>query len=306
MDRFIALRVFVAVADQGGFAAGARQLGMSPPAVTRAVAALEAQLGVSLLRRSTRVVQLTEAGRGFLADARRILADLAAAEAAATGAHVEVNGALTVTAPVMFGQKYVVPVVLDVLAAYPRLSVRLLLRDGILDLLEHEVDVAVRIARLQPGSSDVAVRVGEVRRVTCAAPGYLTRRGAPETPEQLTAHECIVVVGSQTRSEWRYVDRRKGGSRELVVRPHGRLSVDSIPACLDAALAGHGIIRPLSYQVAEPLAAGRLSLLLEPFAPPPTPVQLLYRDGRRAPARVRTFVTAAAERLKSALRTLRV
>src|SRR5262245_52967647 len=181
MDRLDAMRVFIAVAEAQGFAAAARRLAMSPPAVTRAVAALEERLGARLLHRTTRMVRLTEAGTRFLADCRRILGEIEGAEASAAGAYASPRGQLTLTAPVMFGRMHVAPLVLDFLARHRDVSIRLVMLDRIADLMEEGIDVAVRIAHL-PDSALTALRVGAVRRVVCASPAYLKAHGTPEAP----------------------------------------------------------------------------------------------------------------------------
>src|SRR5690606_6801626 len=218
MDKISGMRVFIAVAEAGGFAPAARQLGLSPPAVTRAIAALEERIGTRLLHRTTRLVKLTEAGARFLVDARRILAEIEEAEAAAAGDHARPRGLLTVTAPVLFGRMHVAPVVLDFLELHPEVSVRLLLLDRVTDLLDEGIDVALRIAHL-PDSSLNAVRVGSVRRVACAAPAYLDRRGTPVVPADLAGHDTIGFGLSQTEREWVF----GSGLKLQRVRPASRL-----------------------------------------------------------------------------------
>ena len=190
MDRLDSMRVFVAVAEQQGFAAAARRLGLSAPSVTRAVAALEERIGGPLLQRTTRALRLTEAGARYLADCKRILAEIDDAEASAAGSHRDPKGQLGITAPVMFGRMHVAPLLLDFLDRHPLVTARLLLLDRVVDLLEEGLDVALRIAHL-PDSALHAVRVGAVRRVVCAAPGYLRRNGVPERPADLASHSAI-------------------------------------------------------------------------------------------------------------------
>jgi DNA-binding transcriptional LysR family regulator len=293
MDRFHLMQVFVAVAESEGFAAGARRLNLSPPAVTRAVAALEAQLGVKLLRRSTRQVRTTEAGARYLDDARRLLADLAAAEEAAAGINAEPRGALTVTAPVLFGQMFVMPGIVDYLARYPQTQVDALFVDRVVNLIDEGIDVGLRIGEL-PDSSLRARRVGAVRMVLCASPDYLRRHGRPESPDALAAHAVISSSAGSHAFDWRFSTPE--GNRPVTVRP--RLSVTTNDGALSAALAGFGITRLLSYQVAQPVADGRLEILLPEFEPAPRPVHLVHREGRHGPAKVRAFVDLLAERLR--------
>lgn len=298
MDRLAAMRVFVAVADHGGFAAAARALGLSAPAATRAVAALEERLSCRLLHRTTRQVRLTDAGATYLADCRRILAEVDEAEAAATGAHGEPRGVVCVTAPVLFGRRYVAPALLDFLDRHPAVSLRCLYVDRVVDLLDEGFDVAVRIARL-PDSGLVAVRLGMVRRVVCAAPSLLAACGIPERPEALETLPTVSFAPALHDDEWRF-----GEGREAVrVRPRSRLTVNVGDVAIAAAVAGRGFIRTLSYQVAEELADGRLVAVLERFEPPPVPVQLVHAGGRRASARVRALVDFLAAALRARLAT---
>lgn len=297
MDRLDGMRVFVAVAEAAGFAPAARALRLSPPAVTRAVAALEDRIGSRLLHRTTRTVRLTEAGARFLADARRILAELDEAEATAAGAHAEPRGQVAVTAPLLFGGMHVAPVVLDFLARYPEVSARTLFVDRVVDLMDEGMDVAVRIAVL-PDSTLSAVRVGHVRRVVCASPDYLARHGTPQAPRDLEAVDCIGFQSAALPAPWVFPGRA-GGTE--TVRPRMRLLVNNADVAVEAAAAGHGVARVLSYQTAEAVRDGRLAILLADHEPPPIPVQLVHLEGRRAAARVRAFVDFAAERLRRVL-----
>lgn len=291
MDRFEAMRVFAAVADGGGFAAAARQLGLSPPAVTRAVAALEERIGTRLLRRTTRVVRLTEAGERYLADCKRILGELDEAEASAAGAHAEPRGTLHVTASVMFGRLYVAPILFDFLAEHPGVVARALLVDRIVDLVEEGIDVAVRIAHL-PSSGLHAVRVGQVRRVLCASPEYLARRGVPRTPADLERHHAIVFASGPGGPDWSFSGR-------VSARPRTQLIVNSVEMTIAAAVAGQGLARVLSYQIAPELAAGRLQIVLEEYEPSKLPIHVVHAEGRQAAARVRAFVDHAVARLRA-------
>lgn len=293
MDKVGSMRVFIAVAEAQGFAPAARQLGMSPPAVTRAIAALEERIGTRLLHRTTRIVRLTEAGARFLADARRILAEIDEAEAAAAGDHARPRGLLTVTAPVMFGRMHVAPVVSEFLSLYPEVSVRLLLLDRVTDLLEEGIDLAVRIAHL-PDSSLNAAKVGGVRRVTCAAPAYLERRGEPQHPSDLPQHDTIGFWAQGAEAEWVFGPDAK----PFRIRPPARMVVNAADVAIAAALAGHGITRVLSYQIAEPLRQGRLRLVLQAYERPPIPIHLVHAEGRRVSARLRAFLDFATDRLR--------
>lgn len=290
------MQTFVVIAETGGFASAARRLGVSPPVVTRAVASLEAHLGGQLLTRTTRKVRLTQAGARYLEDAKRLLADLDDVESAVSGAHTEPRGVLNVTASTTFGRLHVAPLILDFLDQHPRVSVHAVLNDRVLDLVDEGIDVAVRIAQLSD-SSFTALRVGEVRRVLCASPSYLRKRGVPESPEALAKHEVVVFSQERSAPAWSF----EGPKGKLSVRPPARLVVNVSEVGIQAALAGRGITRVLSYMVASELRAGRLKLLLEDYEPEPLPVHLVYREGRRAPARVRAFVDFMSQRLKQRL-----
>lgn len=293
MDRIQAMTVFQAVAETGGFAAAARRLGLSPPTATRAVADLEARLGAKLLHRTTRAVGLTDAGRRYLADCRRILADLAEAERHAAGVHAAPTGEVKVSASVLFGRLAVAPALLDLLDTYPRLTFSALFVDRIVNIAEEDVDVAVRIADL-PDSGLQAIRVGEVRRVVCAAPAYLERYGAPAVPADLARHATLDFVNASRSDAWSF---RRDGKTETA-RHRARLTVNAADAAIAAAKAGKGLTRVLSYMVAEDVAAGRLVLVLEDVAPPPAPVHVLHREPGLTSARVRAVVDGLVAALR--------
>lgn len=294
MDRFETMRVFVAVAEHNSFAAAGRRLGLSAPAVTRAVAALEARLGAALLRRTTRSVQVTDAGARFLADAKRLLRELDDAEQNARGAHSAPTGQLTVTAPLMFGRIHVAPVVLEMLAKYPDVRVRTLFSDQVIDLMEEGVDVAVRIGTL--GSSSLrAIRVGAVRRVVCASPAYLEQHGTPSTPQDLAKHALLGFVGISEHRLWSF--RVNGKLEAFEVQP--RLTVNTADVAIQAACEDRGLTRVLSYQVDAELRAGKLKRVLAGYEPAPVPIHVLHASGKRVPARVRAFVDLAAAHFKA-------
>ncbi|AKF11601.1 Transcriptional regulator, LysR family protein [Sandaracinus amylolyticus] len=296
VDRLEAMRAFVAVAEERGFASAARRLAMSPPAVTRAIASLEERIGTRLLHRTTRVVRLTDAGERYLADCKRILRDLEDAETIAAGLHAEPRGRLAVTAPATFGRLHVAPIVLELLERHPLLSVRALFVDHVVDLAEEGVDVAVRIAHL-PDSSMRAVRVGTVRRVVCASPAYLEAHGAPRSPAELADRELIAFSGSGALRDWTFESQ----GETQVITPHARLIVNGAELAIAAALAGRGLTRVLSYQVEPELRAGRLRVVLEDHEPPPIPVHVVHREGRAVAAKVRAFVDLATTRLRAVL-----
>ena len=295
MDRLQAMTTFVAVVDCGGFASAARKLDLSPPVVTRAVAELEERLGLRLLTRTTRVVRVTEAGARYAEDCRRILAEIEEAETAATGAHAEPRGTLVLTAPVLFGHMYVTPVLVRYLQLHPEVDAQCLFLDRMVNVVEEGIDVAVRIAVL-PDSSLQAIRVGHVRPVVAASPAYLEAHGVPTRPEDLATH-TIISPGSitQPQQDWRFKD----GGHVLMQRVSRRMRTTSNDSAISAALAGLGITRLLSYQLAPHIAAGTLVPLLQEFESEPVPIHVLHHEGRRVTRKVRSFVDMTVEALRS-------
>lgn len=291
MDRLDELSLLVAVIDAGGLAAAGRRLRRSPAAMTRALAALEERAGARLIERTTRKLAPTEAGRELADRARRLLADYEAA--LETSAPNAVRGLLRITGPTVFGARHLVPVVNGFLALHPGVSAEVTLHDRNLDLIESEQQVALRIGALAD-SSLLARRVGSVRRVTIASPDYLARRGQPKTPADLADHDTILTTVVATSPEWRF----EAGGRPRAVRLDPRLRVNSVEAALAAVVAGQGVGRALSYQVAEEVADGRLIRLLRDFEPAPLPVQLLTAGGRFMPPLVRAFLDHATPELE--------
>jgi DNA-binding transcriptional LysR family regulator len=291
MDRLDAMRVFVSVATRGSFAEASRSLRLSPSAVTRAVAWLEDELGLSLLTRTTRSLRLTERGAIFLESCRQILDDLDDAERRVKGEDADPRGEMTVAAPVMFGRLHVTPIVDGLLRAYPALKVRLLLSDRNVHLVEEGVDVAVRIGALAD-SSMVTTTLGAVSRVLVASPAYLARRGIPVAPADLAVHDLIAFEGLASSDEWNFATL----DRPLRIEP--RLSINSVDAALAAAEAGLGITRALSYQVEAAVRERRLSLVLQAFATAPTPVSAVHPARRIGSANVAAFTKAAREHFR--------
>ncbi|WP_047535267.1 LysR family transcriptional regulator [Methylotenera sp. N17] len=296
MDRLNMMAIFIAVAEQEGFAGAARLLNISPPAVTRAVAALEAHLGVKLFNRTTRFVRLTEAGQRYAEDARRIIAAADEADEAATGINAEPKGHLVVTAPVLFGRSYVIPGISDYLQKYKNTEVTALFLDRIVNLLEEGVDVGIRIGEL-PDSSYKALRVGQVRRVLCASPSYLAEHGIPSTPDALVKHQLIVAGAISATVDWRF--ENDGSPVSIRIKP--RLRVTSNDAAIEAAVLGLGITRLLSYQIATQLASGELKIIMREFEPKPMPINIIHREGRYASAKIRSFVDLMSTRLRNDL-----
>jgi DNA-binding transcriptional LysR family regulator len=289
MDRVEDIEAFVEVAGQASFSAAARRLNRSAAAVTRAVADLEARLGVRLLNRTTRAVSLTDAGQRFLGGARRVLADLVEIEQAAAGQGLAPRGELAITAPILFGRLHVLPIVTAFLKDYADVSARLMLLDRPVDLVEEGLDVAIRIGPL-PDSSAIATRLGQLRRVMVASPAYLERRGAPSTLGDIAAHDVIMFGGL---GRWEFA--------EGAVRVVPRLSVTTAEAAIDAAAAGLGITRVLSYQAVDGLKRGTVAQVLAHLRAEETPVHLLYPGGAHPPPKLRAFVDFAVPRLRREL-----
>jgi len=291
MDRWQGMRIFVKVAETGGFAEAARHLNMSAPAVTRAVAGMEDLVGARLFVRTTRSVKLTEAGTRYVEDCRRILSDIAEAEAAAGGSYARPSGTLAVTAASMFGQMHVLPIVTEYLDAYPEMAARTLFIDRPVNIIEEGIDVAVRIGHL-PDSGFTAVRVGAVRRVVCGAPAYFEQHGVPEIPADLRHHRIVASTGAWASPDWRF-------ARDQRVTVEPALQCNTNEAVIATAIEGWGLTRVLHYQIGPALAAGKLRIVLEDCEEPPLPVHVLHPEGRHAPAKVRAFVDMAVARLRA-------
>jgi DNA-binding transcriptional LysR family regulator len=286
------MKVLLAVAEAESFAAGAKSLGMSPPSVTRVIAGLEKRLGTLLLARSTRSLRLTEAGRRYVEDCKRILLDLEEAEELATGSTLRARGNLTVTAPVMFGELFLIPLITEYLALHPEVAINALLVDRVVSMAEEGVDVAIRIGPLADNGLQ-AVQVGQIRPVVCAAPAFLDQVGRPTLPEALLAAPIVMSSASSLLTDWQF----NVTGNAMTLQPKPRLMVSSNQAAINAARLGWGFTQVLSYQVAEWVAQGELEIVLDGFAMPAQPVHVLYQEGRRVPAKVRTFVDFCASRL---------
>jgi DNA-binding transcriptional LysR family regulator len=298
MDRLAAIRVFVTVAEAGSLSAAGRKLGMPLSTVSRHLKALEDELDTRLITRTTRKLTLTEPGRSYAATCRQVLDELDDAEHRVTGVHAEPRGELALTAPVLFGRLHVLPIVAAFLNAFPRVAARMLLVDRVVDLVEEGLDIGVRIGTL-PDSTLRATRVGAIRYIACASPNYLARAGIPETPSELSRHQCISFNPISPPERWTF----GGGNRESRVTVAPRLVVNSADAAIDAAQAGLGVVRVLSYQAEESLAEGSLRLILKDFEPEPIPVNLIHREDRLPQSKVQSFIAFAAPRLRQVLRS---
>ncbi len=299
MDRFNELKVFVSVAENGGFAKAAARLRSSPPAVTRTVAALEQRVGVQLFNRTTRMVSMTEAGRRFLEHARRILTDLDVAESELAGESTMPSGHLTITSPVTMGRMMLPSIVTDFLHAQPHVTAKVLLFDRITNLIEEGIDVGLRVGQL-PDSSLIARQVGEVGRILVASPAYLSKHGRPKDPTDLKRHSMIAFTGLLPSREWVFGEAKT--ARRITLKP--RFEINDAAAAIAAAEGGGGITIALSYMVARQIGERRLQQVLGSFAPSAVPVQLVYPESRLVAPKVRAFVDYAAPKLRSALRGL--
>ena len=292
MDRFEAMGVLLAVVETGSLSAAGRKLGMPLASISRHVADLEARVKAQLLVRSPRRVSLTDAGRDYVAACRRIVDDVTEAEREVSGEYRAPRGELLVTAPIVFGRLHVVPVLAAFLDEYPDVDARLALGDRVVSLSEEPVNVAVRIGEL-PDSSLVASRVGAIRRVVCGSPGYFAGHGTPRRPADLSTHRCVTFDALSSGQAWTF------GDRSVPVR--SRLVVNTAEAAVDAAIAGVGVTRVLSYQADAAVRAGLLRPVLADFEPPPIPVSLVYARPGRLPLKLRAFLDFALPRLRARL-----
>jgi DNA-binding transcriptional LysR family regulator len=296
MDRFDAMSVTLAVVEAGSLSAASRRLGMPLATVSRRISELEARLKTRLLNRSSRQMTLTDSGRLYVEACRRILEDVEQAERAAAGEYRAPKGLLTITAPVVLGRVHVLPVALEFLEAHPKIDLRLVLTDSLLSLLEHNIDLAVRIGVL-PDSNLIATRIGAIRRVVCASPAYLAARGRPNRPADVSGHDCITFENLASSGSWIF----RSANRERAVAVHSRLSVTTAEAAIDAAIAGLGMTRVLSYMIEDMVQAGLLEIVLETFEPAPWPVNLVYAEKGLVPLKLRTFLDWATPRFKARL-----
>lgn len=291
MDRFSAMKIFVKVAETGSFAEAARVLCMSAPAVTRAVASLEETIGTRLFIRTTRAVKITAAGAVYLEDCRRILAAIESSEVAAQHAHTAPSGVLTVTAPALFGQLFVLPILMEYLGENPNVNGRTMFVNRVTNLVHEDIDVAVRIGHL-PDSSYYAIPVGQVRNLVCGAPTYFDTHGVPHQPGDLAKHRIVAATNSWVAQEWSF------GDPAYSMTVHPRLLCNTDEAAIAAALAGWGITRMLAYKVAEYLQAGRLLTVLSEYEEPPIPIHVVHSEGHHASAKVRMFIEKLVEQLR--------
>ena len=301
MDRLEAMSVFIAVVEAGSLSAASRRLHIPLATVSRKISELEAHLKARLLTRSNRQIVPTEAGRSFFVACRRIVQDADAAEREASGEYRMPKGQLLLTAPIALGRLYLLPIVSDFLKEHPDIDVRLALADHRLNLVEDRIDVALRAGKLRDSSS-VATKVGAIRRLVCASPAYLVRRGTPTHPDDLKDHDLITFENTVSPQEWTFIV----GKSERSFPIHSRLVVSTAEAAVDAAVSGLGLAHTIDYQIHALRRAAALTVALETFMPPAYPVYLIYDRSAKLPSKTRTFLDYATVRLKKALRALAV
>ncbi|WP_392889408.1 LysR family transcriptional regulator [Pseudomonas migulae] len=293
MDRYHEMRMFEALSERPSLASAARRLNVSGPTVIRAVARLEARLGVTLLLRSTQGVALTPAGAGFMADCTRILKAIDEAEASAKGLHIQARGNLTVVMPLLFTRYVITPLLTRYMDLYPEVRLYAHYHDRLPNLNEEGVDVAVLVGDL-PSSSLIARPVGHVRYIVCGSPGYLAAKGEPSVPQDLNDHRLVATQGYRDRVQWDFQEHGEPFS----IKARSRLSCATVQTAIDAAASGAGLIRCLSYPVYGYLNSGRLRRVLQPYELPALPVHVVYREGRKASMRLRSFVDFIVDALR--------
>jgi len=293
MDKFSAMKTFVRIVEAGSLTNAANSLDTSLPTVVRTLAALERELGVTLLKRTTRRIHLTDEGTQYLERCRDILAATQEAEDILVARRSEPVGRLSVTASVAFGRRYLTPIVYRFLQRYPKVTADVMLVDRVVDLIDEGMDAAIRIAHLRD-SSLVAIEVGRVRRVVCASEKYLRRHGVPQIPNDIRAHRCIRHLGLSPRNEWHF----HVGNRQQGVPIASVLTCNEIDGAVDACTEGLGLGMFLSYMVAPYRKAGQLKYVLEDFETEPMPVQVVYPQTRLMSNRVRVFVDECVGKLR--------
>lgn len=292
MDRVTSMRVFVQAANEGSLSSAARHLGMSPAMATKHANALEARLGVKLFHRSTRRLNLTEAGSNYLKACQRILPEIDEAEAAATSQRVKATGLLRMNLPLSFGIRFIAPLISEFSRRHPEVNIELGLNDAELDLIAGSWDMAVRIGLLADSPLQ-ARRLGDSAMLVCAAPGYLDLRGVPRRVADLIQHNCLsyTLSAKHGRQHWSF-----GAGGEHRVSVHGNLAANNGDALLAAAVRGQGIIYQPEFIVGEALARGELVVLaLDKPAVELGGIHALYPPDRRPPAKVRVMIDYLAE-----------
>lgn len=296
MDRLEAMSIIVAVTETGSFSAASRRLKKPVATVSRMVAELEARLKAQLFQRSSRQMTLTDAGRSYIEACKRIIEQVDDAEREVSGEYRIPKGDLAITSPWGLGHIHLMPIAVEFMNAYPEIALRLVLTDRIVDTVEENIDISIRIGNLAD-SNLIATKVGSVRFVLCASPGYLAEHGHPSEPTELAAHDCISIDSVAPQPSWKFI---KDG-REMVVPIRSRLTVSDSEAAIEAAIAGAGITRVMSYKMEAARRAGQLVLMLEEYEQEPWPVHIVYAERKPVPLKLRAFLNWTTPRLKARL-----
>lgn len=298
MDRLDAMSILIKVVETGSLSAASRRLGAPLPTISRKISELEAHLDARLLIRSTRKLILTDAGAAYVAACKRILEQVGDAERAASGEYSTPKGDLIITAPIVFGRLHVLPAITEFLAMYPEIDVRLVLSDRNMDLIGDQIDIALRVGPL-PDSSLVATRVGAVSRVVCGSPAYFAAHGIPKAPAELSALTAVVFDATGSVNSWNFLMPDSKAVQAVAIHP--RLAVNTAEAAIDAAIAGVGVTRVLSYQVTHAVMQRKLQIVLSNYEPDPLPVSLVYGGQGLLPLKIRAFLDFAAPRIRARL-----
>ncbi len=298
MDTFAALKAFIAVIEEGGFAPAGRRMGLVTSSVTRQIDALEESLGTQLLNRSTRSVTLTGPGETYFEHAMRILGDLENANLEVSEGDGPPRGTLRVSLPVVFAHLHIAPIIPAFCRRYPHIQLELTMSDDIIDLVGERMDLAIRLGSVE-NSNLVARKIAVHRRVVCASPDYLGQWGEPLTPAALTEYNCLLFTYSKNSNIWRF-----SGHSEAIVRVAGNLRANNSEVLREAAIGGMGIALMPSWLVGEDIEAGRLRVLLPEWRSglgsiTDGGIYAVYLPNRRTSKKVRAFVDFLMERIGS-------
>lgn len=291
MNKLKAIEVFLTVIDMQGFAAAARRLNISAPSVSRIVKDLEDELDVLLLKRTTRSFTLTNTGQAFYNDCKVVMDKLQDAEIAAKSQYKTPIGHLKITAPAMFGALFVTPIITEFLSLYPKIKISTFFSDTLVNLIEDDIDVAIRIGQLE-NSSLIAKKIGSVEWVVCGTPEYLEKNGTPQNLDELQNHNLINLRVRDRQYDWTFKDNK-------IIEPSDQLVVNSILAAKSAAQSGWGLIQTLSYQIIPEIENGTLIPILTDEQPPRVPIHIVHSEGRQASAKIDTFSKLISKRFKS-------
>ena len=292
MDQLAALATFVRVVETGSLSKAARSLPSSLTSVSRQLSALEQHFGTQFVRRTTRRLTLTDEGRMLYERAKAVLAELKQVEAALSANRQEPTGRLRISAPTLIGRALIAPLLAEFLRLYPSVSIDLQLVDRVVDMLEEDIHVALRIGHL-PDSQHIVRKLTDIQMIVCAAPLYLKQRGIPVTPAELSGHDCLAFSEAPGVGEWRFGREARSQSNTAI---SARLWVNSLDALVLAAEQGAGVVRVPSWLVKRELSAGRLVRILKDFEPPAAPLNVLFQSARLASPKTRVFADYLVER----------